>query len=94
MGRTRSNGTVHICSFSTSIDEMKRKDQKSMHAVLRVLKEHPRYSIFEATDNDTIARTMDRLQEAGLFERRQPQPAYPWCEATVTEAGLRFLGEA
>ena len=57
--------TVFICSFTSGLDDMKRKDQKDVVKVLRVLNKCNRYSVFEATENQTIAQMMTRLHHKG-----------------------------
>ena len=58
MASSRVRGVVHLCTFTGAVDEMKRKDQGDWLKVLRVIAGHPRVSVFEATANATIARTM------------------------------------
>lgn len=95
---------VIICSFSSGLDDMKRKDQKDVVKVLRVLAKCGRYSVFEATDNQTIATMMDRItrkkctlvgkdgveREYGRLLRRTGGE-YPWTEIELTEGGKRLL---
>ena len=94
---------IHICSFSAGLDEMKRKDQADPVKVLRVLAKCGRYSVFEATDNQTIAEMMTRLlgkkmivvkdgtrHEYGvLLEATGGQ--YPWTEIELTQGGKWLL---
>lgn len=96
---------IHLCSFGAGLDEMKRKDQADPLKVLRVLAKSGRYSVFEATDNQTIARTMDRLR---FKEYRWRSPSgfrkktygvlleatggqYPWTNVALTDGGKRLL---
>ena len=83
--------TVHICSFTSGLDELPRKQQASLWSVLHYLSETKRFSVFEATANNVIARTMDVLGERGYF--KSTGGAYPWCEIEITEKGLEFLAE-
>ena len=80
---------IHICSFSAGLDEMKRKDQADPVKVLRVLAKCGRYSVFEATDNQTIAEMMTRLLSKGFIEATGGQ--YPWTEIALTDGGKRLL---
>ncbi len=52
---------IFLVSFSAGLDELTRKQQADHMEVLRVLHRTGRYSIFEATKNQTIAKTMVRL---------------------------------
>ena len=95
---------LHIDSFSSGLDEMKRKDQADPVKVLRVLSKFSRFSIFEATENMTIACTMERLMGK---ECRRLLPdgtrknygvllkitggQYPWSEFDLTDGGKRLL---
>lgn len=87
-------GTTIVCSFSVGIDELPRKVQRDAVAVARVIAKHGRFSVFEATANQTIARTVDRIWQAGWFEETDPPAAYPWTRVRLTEAGKRALEEA
>lgn len=96
--------STHICCFTSGLDDMKRKDQRDVVKVLRVLADCGRYSVFEATANQTIATMMDRIvskactligpdgtkRDYGLLLKRVGG-AYPWTEIEVTEGGKRLL---
>lgn len=82
---------VHVCSFSVGIDELPHKDQSDAAKVLRVLAEHKRFSVFEATANTVIASTMDRMQ-GKYFKVIGGQ--YPWCQIELTQEGKDLLEEA
>lgn len=82
-------GTVHICSFSTGIDEMRRADQRDPAKVLAVLKTNPRFSTFEASANPGIARTMTLLFERGLV--KDVGGNFPWTDVEILPAGEKVL---
>lgn len=96
-----------ICSFSSGLDELTRKQQKDPVAVLRVLNACGRFSVFEATANQTIATMMSRLCHQGfsivrngvrtdygrLIETDNTTP-YPWTKVKLTEGGERLLADA
>ena len=106
MRKTGRRG-IFLCSFSSGLDELSRKDQGDVVQVLRVLQACGRYSAFEASANDTIARTMTRLHHKGLtilrdgvrreygllIERVEPSE-YPWVRVRLTEGGERLLADA
>ena len=97
---------VYICSFTAGLDELTRKQQRDAVAVLRVLKASGRFSIFEATENQTIAVMLDRLLHKGysvvrdgvrtdygrLIEKTGGQ--YPWTNVKLTAGGIRLLSDA
>lgn len=97
--------TAIICSFSSGIDDMKRADQRDVVKVLRVLKRCGRYSAFEASDNDVIARMMTRLHHKGYTVIRDGQRVdygkliettggdFPWTTVRLTEGGERLLAD-
>lgn len=85
-------GAILIDNFSSAIGEMKRKDQRNPLKVLRVLLAHPKFSVFEATDNRTIAKTLDGLQDQGLIEHIDRETmGYPWTKVRVTDKGHAAL---
>lgn len=78
----------HLCSFSSGLDSMKRRDQKYPERVLRVLREVKCFSVFEATENATIAKTMTYLVSSGLIE---VEPlGYPWANVKLTAKGEKY----
>jgi hypothetical protein len=99
--------SVFICSFSSGLDDMKRKDQSDVIKVLRVLSECKRYSVFEATANMTIARMMTRLhhksytivskdgtkKDYGLLIK-SVGGEYPWTKIELTDGGKRLLEDS
>ena len=98
------NTAIHIDRFSAGLDDLTRRQQADHLEVLRVLDRTGRYSIFEATENEVIARTMDRLlwkscstvvdgakTEHGLLLTRTGGE-YPWVEVASTEAGKQMIG--
>lgn len=95
---------VFICSFSSGLDDMKRKDQKDVVKVLRVLAQCKRFSVFEATANQPIASMMDRICHKGCTlvgpdgtKRSYGKLItivggnYPWTHIELTEGGKRLL---
>lgn len=97
---------VHICSFSSSIDELTCKQQGNYIAVLRVLQRTGRFSNFEATDNAVISSTMSRLFNKGLLLKaadgtitnvgvlvKRTGGDFPWTTCELTDAGKRLLEE-
>ena len=85
---------VFIDRFSAGLDELTRKEQASVVEVLRVLKRTGRFSVFEATDNDTIARTMDFIVKQKLVEINPNEDAYPWSRVTLTARGEEAIEQA
>lgn len=82
---------AHLDSFSGGLGDLKSSDHSDDYAVLRTLRQHPRFSVFDATRTAAIAKTMDRLKDRGLIAYEEPGPGYPWSVAIVTEAGHNFL---
>ena len=72
---------------------MKRKDQRDERKVLTVLHQKKRFSIFEATANNTIARTMTILEDKKLISIDN-SPGYPWSNVKLTKAGLAMIKKA
>lgn len=80
-----------ICSFSSGLDDMNRKDQKDARKVLAVLKECGRFSVFEATANAAIASTLDYLGNEEFY--KHTGGSYPWCEIEITPKGEELLAQ-
>lgn len=85
------NGFI-CCSFSVGLDELPRRKQRDPKEVLRVLHRAGRFSVFEATDNQTIARMMSRLERDGLIECELL--TFPWTACRITDrAHAMILGD-
>lgn len=95
---------IYVCSFSSGLDDMKRKDQRDVVKVLRVLAECGRFSVFEATSSQTIAAMMDRICHKGctMVAPDGTKRSYgklinvlggnfPWTRIELTDGGKRLL---
>lgn len=91
--RRKGQSVVFIDSFCGAIGKMKRADQGDRVKVLTVLAGNPRFSCFDAGENDVIAQTMTSLMTDGYIEYPTPQPGYPWCKARLTAKALALLPE-
>lgn len=80
---------VHICRHTAGLDELTRRQQAVPRLVLGVLARTKRFSVFEASDNQVIARTMTYLSSDGFF--RATGGAFPWTEVELTPAGERLV---
>lgn len=83
---------VRICFFTVGIEDMPTRKQRNPYDVARVLARHGRFSVFEATDNEVIAATMDWLHASGWFDFDTESCGYPWTKVALTEAGRTALG--
>lgn len=81
--------SLHICSFSSGLDDMKRKDQKDVAKVLSVLRECKKFSCFEASANMTIAKTVTLAFDRNLMKSTGGH--YPWTNVEVTELGEKVI---
>jgi hypothetical protein len=84
------SGAWHIDCFTAGLDDLKRKEQRDIKVVARVLAREGRFSVFEATANPVIAGTMVRIEQSGWFEFDN-SCGYPWMKVTLTEAGKAAL---
>lgn len=82
--------TVFIDRFSAGLDDLTRKQQASVTEVLSVLDRVGRFSIFEATDNQTIASTMTHISNAGYVEL-DISCGFPWTKVKLTDKGRDLL---
>ena len=80
-----------IDRFST-LDDLKPRDRGDPVAVLRLLDQVGRFSVFEATEHLKLAKTLDQLPELGWVEYEND--GFPWTKATVTAAGRAVLEDA
>lgn len=85
----RHNHGIHVCSFDTGLADLKRKEQRDPALVLNHLAQSGKFSNFEATDNQTIARTVQSLIDDG-YMATTPK-TYPWTEVKLTAKGSKFL---
>lgn len=84
--------TTFICCFTSGVDEMKRKDQADPLKVLKALDHFKRFSVFEATANQTIAKTMTRFFHGDLKHLIvKTGGAYPWTNVRLTPEGRKFI---
>lgn len=81
--------TIFIDRFSAGLDDLTTRQQADPAIVLATLKRLGRYSCFEASDNRTIAKTMDLLADRALLQNTIG--GYPWTTCKVTEIGEQFL---
>lgn len=73
-----------VCSFSGAIGDMKKKDRRDPVAVLAVLSTNPSFSVFDATEDARIARSLTWLLDHGYIEYPKPQPTFPWSRVKLT----------
>ena len=85
-------GRTFVCTFSVGLDDLPRKKQRDSYAVLAVLAEKRRFSVFEATANQDIANTMTRIQRSGWVTTTPV--GFPWTDVELTDAGWAALGHA
>ena len=83
---------AHVDCFD-ALPDMTRRQQRDPLTVARALVAAGRFSVFEASANDTIARTMTRLARSGWFDF-DDSCGYPWTKVTLTAAGRAALGIA
>lgn len=95
---------AHIDRFSAGLDDLTCKQQADHIAVLRALHHAGRFSVFEATDNAVISRTMTRLFNKALVLRavdgkktfmgllvKRTGGDYPWTTCELTDIGKKLL---
>ena len=86
---------IHLDRFSAGLDNLTRKQQADAVHVLRVLARTKRYSVFEATDNDVIARTMTRMHHKAYMHYgvllKDVGGDYPWTHIELTDGGRQLL---
>jgi hypothetical protein len=73
-----------------ALPAMRRREQRDTIHVGRAVALAGRFSCFEASANDTIARTMTVLCHNGWFDLEDA--GYPWTKVTLTAKGRAALG--
>jgi len=76
---------MHICSFTNmSIIELK-KDRRNDDAVLSILKDNPRISTWDMSENRWLCDIIESLENKGLI--MSLDEPYPWHKWELTELG-------
>lgn len=78
---------IHICCFTSGLEDLSRKEQADLSVVLRFMRDHKRFSCFEASANPVIARTMTRICQEGFI--RDIGGEYPWTNYELTDKGMK-----
>ena len=81
---------LHICSFS-ALKDLPKKHHGSDRHILAAINNAGRFSCFEVTETQKLARTVTRLVREGKIETTDL--GYPWTGAKLTEAGRAALSE-
>lgn len=85
--------TVFMDRFDIGLTDLTIAEQADPRTVLRVLVYEKRYSIFEATDNPVIAKTMDVICTSPWATFDTSKHGYPWTGVEITPEGEAFLAE-
>jgi hypothetical protein len=81
---------IFIDTFSGGLDDLPKRSQASMKAVLKHLKSGDgRISIFEATASDLIAETIGRIVDRGFATVEVL--GYPWHRYNLSESGNAYI---
>lgn len=80
---------MFVDNFSSGIDDLPAKKQGDPAEVLRVLEQCKRFSVFEATATQRIAKTMDYIFKAELV--RATGSAFPWTRVELTDKGRELI---
>jgi hypothetical protein len=81
---------VHVCTF-TLLDELPSKRRGDVRAVLAALAEAKRFSVFEATSDGRLARSLEKVHDAGWI--RYVPMGFPWTGVELTDLGRAVLAE-
>jgi hypothetical protein len=71
-----------IDSFSGALGDLPKKAHGDDAAVLAVLAEHPRFSVWDVSTTK-LGKTLDRLTKAGRLQCLNDAEQYPWCRVAV-----------
>lgn len=89
--KKRQGQALFLCSFTTGLEDIPRKQARDPLVVLARLQSNPRFSVFEATSNQIIATTLTNLKRDGLITYPIPQAGYPWCRVALTDKATAAL---
>jgi hypothetical protein len=78
-----------LCSFSAGLEDLPKNKRGNRKAILSVLKETKRFSVFEATFSPKLAQTLDALLGEGLLIRKGGD--YPWIDVELSPEALALL---
>lgn len=78
--------------FTAGLDELTAKQARDPVVVLKTLDSIKRFSVFEATENQVIAKTMDMIFKRGYAVRMGGE--FPWTNVELTDAGRALIAEA
>jgi hypothetical protein len=81
---------VHVCNFSSGLDHLTRRKQAQILPVLEILHRAGKFSMFEATANRIVAKTMDLLERDKYIEVDYSTP-FPWLKVKLTEKALAIV---
>ena len=84
--------SIHICSFSAGLGDLTRKEQGNPEIVLDIIRRRGRFSAFDASANQVIARTVTMLQRHRLTV--DPDSQYPWVKVTAIDGVPLTIQEA
>jgi len=73
---------IRGCCFSSDVIDLK-KGARSEENVISILKENPRISIFDMSENPWLQSLIDRLVKSGKI--KDEESGYPWYRYSVTE---------
>lgn len=76
-------GAIHIGIHDIGLSDLSRKDQADPEIVLNAIRLAGRYSIFDATANPTITRTIMDLESSRLTV--DTACGYPWIEVVAID---------
>ena len=83
--------TTYLDDFSTISGNLTRREQMDDKCVLaEIMRAKGMFSIFDATENQTIAHTMERIERSGWI-KRVGDHGYPWLQWELTDEGRQQL---
>jgi hypothetical protein len=81
---------TYVDDFSTISGNLTRKEQGDIRRVLaEVMRAKGMFSIFDATENQSIASSMTAIERSGWIKRIEH--GYPWLQWELTDEGRQQL---
>lgn len=78
--RNTGKSTIHFCSFSSDVIDLK-KGERTEENVISILKERPKISTWDMSENPWLCSLINRLVKSGKI--KEEESGYPWHKYSV-----------
>ena len=89
-----SKAAIYIDTFSGALGSIPPKRRRDSAFILATLKREPWFTVFDATQHASLARTLDAMHNAGYLDYDNKTRGFPWTRAIVTPKGEQWIERA